>query len=151
MEFKYYEVQKDIENTGYLYESPTLKENSFNNYKKSINEILGTPKEERKLRENELAIEGYNKLRAAIEVLVENDILKSTVKRYRKNVALTSFERINGELIDKHKEKLYSIFERCSKYTDAHSNITQLVQKPDLEELKLDFEEITAIKKEFSK
>lgn len=151
LEFKYYETQKDLENTGYLYESPTLKENSFNYYKKRINEILGTPKEERKLRENELAIEGYNKLRAAIEVLVENDILKSTVKRYRKNVALTSFERINGELIDKHKEKLYSIFERCSAYTDAHSNITQEGQEPSLEELKLDLDAITAIKKVFSK
>lgn len=151
LEFKYYETQKDLENTGYLYESPTLKENSFNYYKKRINEILGTPKEERKLRENELAIEGYNKLRAAIEVLVENDILKSTVKRYRKNVALTSFERINGELIDKHKEKLYSIFERCSAYTDAHSNITQEGQEPSLEELKIDLDAITAIKKVFSK
>ena len=151
LEFKYYEVQKDIENTGYLYESPTLKENSFNYYKKRINEILGTPREERKLRENVLAIEGYNKLRAAIEVLVENDILKSTVKRYRKNVALTSFERINGELIDKHKEKLYSIFERCSAYTDAHSNITQEGQEPSLEELKIDLDAITAIKKVFSK
>jgi len=151
LEFKYYETQKDLGNTGYLYESPTLKENSFNYYKKRINEILGTPKEERKLRENELAIEGYNKLRAAIEVLVENDILKSTVKRYRKNVALTSFERINGELIDKHKEKLYSIFERCSAYTDAHSNITQEGQEPSLEELKIDLDAITAIKKVFSK
>ena len=151
LEFKYYEVQKDVGNTGYLYESPTLKENSFNYYKKRINEILDTPREERKLRENVLAIEGYNKLRAAIEVLVENDILKSTVKRYRKNVALTSFERINGELIEKHKEELYSIFERCSKYTDAHSNITQEGQEPSLEELKLDLDAITAIKKVFSK
>ena len=151
LEFKYYEVQKDIENTGYLYESPTLRENSFNYYKKRINEIIDTSREERKLRENELAIEGYNKLRAAIEVLIENDILKSTVKRYRKNVALTSFERINGELIDKHKEKIYSIFERCSKYTDAHSNITQEGQEPSLEELKLDLDAINAIKKEFPK
>jgi energy-coupling factor transporter ATP-binding protein EcfA2 len=151
LEFRYYEVQKDIENTGYLYESPTLKENSFNYYKKCINKILNTSKEERKLRENDLAIEGYNKLRAAIEVIVEKDILKNTVIRYRKNVALPSFERINGELIDKYKEKLYAIFERCCQYTDAHSNITQLVQKPGLEELKIDFDEINAIRNEFSK
>lgn len=147
--FKYYETEKDTEFTGYLYDSPDLKQDSFTNYEKQINKILNLPKEERTRRESELAIEGYNKLRAAIEVLVEQDILQGVVKRYKKNVALTSLEKIKGDLIQKHKQDLNSIFERCCGYVDAHSDPDPLVQNPDLEGLELDFKAIQGIRKEF--
>ena len=149
LDFIYYQTQKDLENTGYLYESPTLKEDSYRNYAVRINEILQTPKEERLAKENDLAIEGYNKLRAAIEVIVENDILHNSVKRYRKNVALTAFEKIHGELIDKHKENLNAIFERCCYYIDAHSNADGLTDEPDLEGLEIDFNTVKEIRLEF--
>ncbi len=147
--YKYYETEKDTEFTGYLYDSPDLKQDSFTNYEKNINKILNLPKEERTRRESELAVEGYNKLRAAIEVLVEQEILHGVVKRYRKNVALTSLEKIKGNLIQKHKEDLNAIFERCCGYVDAHSDPDPLVQNPDLEGLKLDFKAVQDIRKEF--
>jgi hypothetical protein len=88
-------------------------------------------------------------LRSSIEVLVETDLLKSTVKRYRKNVALTSLEKINGNLIDQYKAELSEIFERCCLYTDAHSNTEELVRNPNLDELKIDFDRVLEIRSGF--
>jgi len=149
LEFKYYESEIDLEFTGFLHESPTLKEDSFKNYRKKINTILGLPKDDRNRREGELAIEGYNKLRPAIEVFVEKEMLREIVKRYRKNVALTSLERINGALIDKNKERLNDIFEKCCGYIDAHSSPDGLPAQPTLTELKTDFDEVCQIRSEF--
>lgn len=149
LQFKYYETEKDLEFTGYLYDSPDLKQDNFTNYEKRINALLNLPKEERNRRENDLAIEGYNKLRAAIEVMVEKEVLHDTVKRYRKNVALTALEKIKGGLIEKHKEGLNAVFERCCGYIDAHSNPDPLAQEPNLEGLKLDLGEVQKIRAEF--
>lgn len=150
--FKYYETEADLENTGILYDTPNLKEDSFTNYEKKINVILHLPKAERDRRESELAIDGYNKLRPAIEVFVEKEMLKDTVKRYRENVALTSLEKLNGALIDKYKERLTHIFDRSCGYIDAHSSPGSqdgVQSKPTLAELKIDFDEVCQIRKEF--
>lgn len=149
LQFKYIETEKDLQNTGYLHDSPDLKQETFKSYKSRINQILGSSKEDRAKKESELAIEGYNKLRASIEVLVEKDIFGGIVRRYRKDVALSKFQKVNGELIDKHKDELNSIFERCCGFTDAHSDPDELAQKPDLEGLKIDFEKVIKIQKEF--
>ncbi|MBW2077995.1 MAG: AAA family ATPase [Deltaproteobacteria bacterium] len=149
LEFKYYETETDLESAGILHESPTLREDSFNNYRAEINRILNLTKEEREQREIELAIDGYNKLRPAIEVFVEKEMFKETVKRYRKNVALTSLEKVNGGLIDKHKVRLYDIFEKCCEYIEAHSSPDGLQAKPTLTELKMDFDEVCQIRNNF--
>lgn len=149
LEFKYYETDEDTEHTGFLHDSPTLKEDTFKNYRKRINEILNLTKDEREKKESELAVEGYNKLRPAIEVFVEKEMFNETVKRYRKNVALMRLETVNGALIDKHKEKLNDIYERCCEYIDAHSSPDGLPQEPTLSELEVDFKEINDIRSEF--
>lgn len=149
LEFKYYETETDLKHTGFLHESPTLREDSFKNYKTKINNLLNLPKDERDRRESELAIEGYNKLRPAIEVFVEKEMFKETVKRYRKNVALTLLEKVNGSLIDKHKESLNDIFERCCGYIDAHSSPDGVPSQPTVTELKIDFDEVCQIRSEF--
>jgi len=149
LEFKYYETETDLESAGILHESPTLREDSFNNYRAEINKILNLKKEERDRRESELAIDGYNKLRPAIEVFVEKEMFEETVKRYRKNVALTSLERVNGGLIDKHKERLHDIFEKCCEYIEAHSSPDGLHAQPALAELKMDFDEVCQIRSDF--
>lgn len=149
LQFKYYETETDLEHTGFLHESPTLKEESFKNYKAQINDILNLPRDERKRRETELAIEGYNKLRSGIEVFVEKEMFLGTIKRYRKNVALTSLERVRGGLIDKHKERLNDVFEKCCGYIDAHSSPDAVTVAPTLTELKIDFDEVCKIRGEF--
>ena len=76
-------------------------------------------------------------------------MFKETVKRYRKNVALIYLERVNGALIDRHKEKLYDIFEKCCEYIEAHSSPDGLHAQPALAELKMDFDEVCQIRSDF--
>jgi len=151
LDFKFYETTKDTNVTGILIESPNIREDNFSHYKGIINTILRTPLEKRERSEVAMAIEGYNNLRAAIEVLVETDLLQSAVKRYRKNIALTSLEKINGNLIDQYKSELSEIFERCCSYTDAHSSTEELIKNPNLEELKIDFDNVNKIRSLFTK
>ena len=77
-------------------------------------------------------------------------MFRDAVKRYRKNVALTALEKVDGALIDKHKERLNDIFEKCCEYIDAHSSPEGLESQPTLSELKIDFDEVCQIRKEFT-
>lgn len=126
-----------------------MKEDSFKNYRTKINNILNLPKEKRDKKESELAMDGYNKLRPAIEVFVEKEMFRETVKRYRKNVALMRLESVNGALIDEHKEKLNDIYNRCCGYIEPHSSPDGLPQDPTLAELEIDVKEICEIRSDF--
>lgn len=149
VKLKMYEVLKDEKNTGFLYEMLTPKEETFKKYKSEINGIFNLPAEERAVRRDQLAIKGYGKLRSAIEIIVEKHILCDTVKRYRRNVALTSFERINVEKLEKHRERLSAIFSRCCSFIDGHTNPDEIPDKPDLDSLKIDFDEVLNIFEDF--
>ncbi|MEI6316369.1 MAG: AAA family ATPase [bacterium] len=100
-------------------------------------------------RENDVAAEGFGELRAAIELLVEHHIFRGTVKRYQPNIALTNFIKVDGLLVNKNKDKLNEIYERCCRYTNAHSNPEEVITQPTVAELKLDFDEFETIHKQF--
>ena len=85
--------------------------NSYNYYIGKLNTVLSTKPNGQS--ETKLAKEGYGHLRAAIEVAVEEDLLKKIIKRYRKGVAFPSLLRIEGSKIDEHKGKLNDIYEKC--------------------------------------
>lgn len=121
--------------------------NSAANYIKMINLLLNnTPKDR---PEKEVIAEGYGYLRSAIELTVEHEILKGTVKRYQKNISLTKFAELSGIEIDKYKGNLNDVFEKCCGYIVGHSNPTEVTSTPDLKQLKTDFESYSKIRKVF--
>ena len=81
-------------------------------------------------------------MRSAIELLVEYEIFQGTIKRYQKNIALTSFVKVNGALVNTHKDKLNEIFERCCGFIKGHSNPTEIHNDPTVAGLKIDFDDI---------
>ena len=145
-----YEAQRDEKNTGYLERICAPKEETFNKFKADINTIFNLPAEERDSKRDHLAAEGYGLLRSAIEVLVESHILCNTVKRYQKNVAVTNFEKIKTDKIDAHRENLSIIFSRCCGFIDGHTSPDEIPDKPDLESLKTDFDDVQVIFKAFN-
>lgn len=144
-----YEVQKDEKNTGYLQQIRSPKEESFSKIKKGINNIFNLPAKERDEQRDRLAAKGYGSLRSLIEVLIESHMLCGTVKRYQRNVAVTNFEKIKTDKIDQHRERLSSIFSRCCGFIDGHTNPEEIVDKPNLDSLKIDFEEVITISNDF--
>lgn len=150
IKYKCYRVDTDLNFTGYLYENAPPSKETYRKYEKEINKILSLTSEQRMKPESELAIDGYNNLRPAIELLVEDIIFQKTVKRYKKNIALSNFERIKGSEIDKYKTELTSIFNRACGFITAHSNPEGASQLPTLQQLKDDFEKVKEIKNQFS-
>ena len=143
---KYYNSKNEYSETGFITEA----EEEINKVKYHISKtnviINNTPKDR---PESEVAEDGYGHMRSAIELLVEHEIFQGTVKRYQKNIALTQFVKVDGVLVNSHKEKLNEIFERCCGYIKGHSNPTEIHNDPTIAELKNDFEEFNKIRNDF--
>lgn len=91
------------------------------------------------MSEEKLAAEGYGHLRSAIENCVEEDILKRTIKRYRKGVACPALLRIEGTKIDALKGDLNHLYEKCCTSIDGHNSPTEIHVTPTIDALKIDY------------
>ena len=148
LSYKFYNSRNEFDETGVISEAEE-EINKVSVYISKINTLINnTPKGK---PESELAEDGYGYLRSAIELLVEHEIFQGTVKRYQKNVALTSFVKVNGSLLDVHKGKLNEIFERSCGYIKGHSNPSEIHNDPTLKELNDDFEDFKKIRDSFNK
>jgi len=143
---KYYNSKNEYTETGFITEA----EEEISKVKYHISKtnviINNTPKDR---PESEVAEDGYGHLRSAIELLVEYEIFQGTVKRYQKNIALTQFVKVDGVLVNSHKDKLNEIFERCCGFIKGHSNPTEIHNDPTIAELKIDFKDFNNIRKDF--
>jgi DNA repair ATPase RecN len=147
LQCEFYNTSNNFGETGFITDGKKI--NSVTSYIKKINTILNTPQVGR--NEVDVAEDCYGFLRSAIELCVETEIFQGTIKRYQKNVALTSFLKINGDKINIHKEKLNEIFERCCGFIKGHSNPEEIHNDPTLIDLKTDFDEFKTIRDEFIK
>ena len=100
--------------------------------------------------EAKLAAEGYGHLRSAIEISVEDDLLKKIVKRYKKGVAFPSLLRLEGGKIDTNKAKINDIYEKCCVSIDGHSSPEEVHTTPTIAELKVDYDEFKKVRKLFT-
>jgi hypothetical protein len=147
VDFEFHKVKNNFGITGILDEVEEI--NSFKYYIKKLQAVIDikpTPDQD----EAKLAAEGYGHLRSAIEISVEEDILKRTVKRYKKGVAFPSLLRIEGSKIDTNKGKLNDIYEKCCVSIDGHSSPEETHTTPTITELKVDYEEFKKIRKIFA-
>jgi len=147
LSYKFYNTKNNYGETGIISEAEEL--NQIKSYISKINLIISnTPKDR---SEADIAEDGYGYLRSAIELFVELEIFHGTVKRYQKNIAFTMFMRVDGEKINKNKDRLNEIFERCCGFIKGHSNPTEIYNDPTINELNNDFKEFTTIRNEFLK
>ena len=146
VEFTFHSVSSSFGETGIIDDVEEI--NSYTYYTKKLNVLLGTKPNGQS--EEEVARKGYGHLRSAIEVAVEENLLKKTVKRYAKGVAFPSLLRIDGDKIDKHKGKLNDIYEKCCVSIDGHSSPSVIHRTPTIDELKIDYEEFKKLRKEFT-
>lgn len=146
VEFTFRSVSSSFGETGIIDDVEEI--NSYTYYTKKLNPLLETKPNGQS--EEEVARKGYGHLRSAIEVAVEENLLKKTVKRYAKGVAFPSLLRIDGDKIDKHKGKLNDIYEKCCVSIDGHSSPRVIHTTPTIEELKIDYEEFKKLRKEFT-
>ena len=145
--FEFHKVKNNFGITGILDEVEEL--NSFSYYTKKLHLVIET-KPSPHQDEAKLAAEGYGHLRSAIEISVEDDLLKKTIKRYKKGVAFPSLLRIEGNKIDINKGKINDIYEKCCVSIDGHSSPEEIHTTPTITELKVDYEEFKKVRKIFT-
>ena len=147
VDFKFHKVKNNFGTTGILDEVDEI--NSFSYYIKKLKAVINTiPSIDQD--EAKLAAEGYGHLRSAIEITVEEDLLKKTVKRYKKGLSFPSLLRIEGSKIDNNKGKLNDIYEKCCVSINGHSSPQEIHTTPTIYELKNDYEEFTNVRKIFT-
>lgn len=146
IQFIFHRVKENFGTTGLLDEVEEV--NSYSYYTKKLHAVLQTNPDGQD--EAKLAAEGYGHLRSAVEITVEDDLFKRTIKRYKKGVAFPSLLRVNGNKIDEHKGKLNDIYEKCCVSIAGHSSPEEIHTTPKIEELKSDYEEFKKIRKEFT-
>lgn len=144
--FLFHRVKENFGITGILDEVEEV--NSYSYYIKKLNRVLQTKPEGKE--EAKLAAEGYGHLRSAIEITVEDDLFRKTIKRYKKGVAFPSLLRVDGGKIDAYKGKLNNIYEKCCVSIAGHSSPEEIHTTPTIEELKTDFEEFKKIRSQFT-
>jgi energy-coupling factor transporter ATP-binding protein EcfA2 len=145
--FAFHKVKNNFGITGILDEVEEV--NSFSHYTKKLQIVVDT-KPSPDLNEAKLVAEGYGHLRSAIEIAVEDDLLKKTVKRYKKGVAFPSLLRIDGGKIDTYKGKVNDIYEKCCVSIDGHSSPEEIETTPTIAELKVDYEDFKKVRKIFT-
>ena len=144
--FLFHRVKENFGVTGILDEVAEV--NSYSYYTKKLNAVLQIRPDGQD--EAKLAAEGYGHLRSAIEIAVEDDLFRRTIKRYKKGVAFPSLLRVDGGKIDAHKGRLNDIYEKCCVSIDGHSSPEEIHTTPTIEELKTDFEEFKQIRSQFT-
>jgi energy-coupling factor transporter ATP-binding protein EcfA2 len=147
VDFEFHKVKNNFGITGILDEVEEI--NSFTYYTKKLQAVIDikpSPDQD----EAKLAAEGYGHLRSAIEISVEDDLLKKTVKRYKKGVAFPSLLRIEGSKIDTNKGKVNDIYEKCCVSIDGHSSPEEIHTTPTITELKVDYEEFKKVRRIFT-
>ena len=144
-EHSFLETQNNAECSGIIIEDVGLK-HSVNETIKKINNKLNVKKSSITTKTIK---DCYDDLRSAIELLVEQKIFNRVVRRYQKNVALSCLKDVNGELIDKSKEDLNSLFERSCGFINGHSNPDSFNYDPTYEDICSDLKEFDRIYKLF--
>lgn len=144
--FLFHRVKENFGVTGILDEVAEV--NSYSYYIKKLNAVLQVRPDGQD--EAKLAAEGYGHLRSAIEIAVEDDLFRRTIKRYKKGVAFPSLLRVDGGKIDAHKGRLNDIYEKCCVSIDGHSSPEEIHTTPTIDELKTDFEEFKQIRSQFT-
>lgn len=147
IDFEFHKVKNNFGITGILDEVEEI--NSFTYYTKKLQAVIDI-KPSPDIDEAKLVAEGYGHLRSAIEISVEDDLLKKTVKRYKKGVAFPSLLRIEGNKIDTNKGKINDIYEKCCVSIDGHSSPEEIHTTPTISELKMDYEEFKKVRKIFT-
>ena len=146
IDFTFYSVKNNFGDTGILDDVEAI--NSHGYYITKLNKVLECL--DKTMSEEKLAAEGYGHLRSAIEICVEEDILKKTIKRYRKGVAFPALLRIEGSKIDILKGDLNHLYEKCCTSIDGHSSPSEIHIAPTIDALKLDFEAYKKIRRTFT-
>lgn len=148
----YYDVSDDgiVRGIVSLGQSPKL--DTWGDRKKRINLVVGRIKQEQEKTMRDVLIEkGYEDLRGACEIVVEQDLLQSVVQSYTPNVMVDNLLRMKFEALPQASKTVCEIFNRCCRFIGSHKQpIETLSVRPTLEGLEKDWKDLQEVHSQFS-
>lgn len=144
----YYDISEHGEEHGIISRGQSPKLDTWNDRKKRINRLIGRittegdPEMQAVFTEN-----GYDELRGACEIVVEQDLLQSVVQSYRPNVMVGNLGRISFAKLEEASGGIEEIFDRCCRYTSGHKQpLETLSVRPTATELNEDWRKLQKLR-----
>ena len=135
------EVTADDEIPGRITGGSHPRTDTFNDRKQRITKLIDGAKGASGDQRQTLVQQGYEELRGACEVVVEKELLKGVVERYRPNVRMTTLSQIDPDRFSVAVQKIMPVFDRCSRAIRSHSQPSPtLGVRPTIDELEGDWE-----------
>lgn len=140
--YKFYQAEK-AESNGKLYvgkisERANPNVETYKYYSKEIEKLL------KKNETNPLTLSdiehAYDYMRSGIELLISNDLLHGTTERYKHDISVMRFGKIDFNKVKEDQEPLTELYERICCYISGHSSSLAAKIEPDIDTLKSDYE-----------
>ena len=142
----FYEVLAEDNQVGLVHRGNHPRSDSVSAVRKRVNIALEQAASTGgRDRDNEIAT-AYGHIRTWIESFVEDELLKSTVKRHRANISIDALSRIDLPRLEEALEIIGPIFDRACRRMWPHSQPDDaLNSRPRLDEVQSDWELLCAI------
>ncbi|MFH1865855.1 MAG: hypothetical protein ABIK85_08220, partial [Candidatus Eisenbacteria bacterium] len=149
----YYDVSEDGLDRGVVSAGESPRLDTWSDKKKRINVTIDRAKKEYDKTMRDVLVEkGYDDMRGACEIIVEQDLLQAVVQSYRPNVMVGNLTRIKFDDLPSASDTINEIFDRCSRITGAHKQpLETLSVRPSLNHLEADWRALQDIHSKFSK
>lgn len=146
----FYDVLQEDDRIGIIARGSSPRTDTFNDRKKRINIQIEEAKKSSGEGRQALIEKGYEELRGACEIVVEQDLLKGVTERYRPNVRMTVLDQIRPDRLKVAIQSIVPLFERCCRIITSHSQpMQQLGVRPTLAELEEDWKILQETRKEY--
>ncbi len=137
----YFDIQSEGQTRGLISPASNPRTDSFNDYKKRINEFIKQAEKAENTEVREALVKSaYDYMRGACEVIVENDLFQEVTKRYRANVMMTKLVEIKADRLPAAIKVINEVFDKCCDMMPGHSHgLETLNVRPSLDELKTEW------------
>ena len=148
----YYDISEDGNTCGIVSHGESPKLDTWNDRKRRINLLIECVKQEKEKAMRDVLLEkGYDDLRGACEIVVEQDLLQKVVQSYNPNVMVDNLLRIKFGDLPSASNTVCDIFDRCCRLTGTHKQpMETLSVRPTLEKLEEDWKELQVVHSQFS-
>ena len=149
----YYHVSENGPERGIVSAGENPKLDTWSDKRKRINLLIKriTQEDEKEMRDV-LIEKGYEDVRGACEIVVEQDLLQKVVQSYSPNVMIGNLLRLKFDDLAEASSTVNEIFDRCCRFIGSHKQpLETLSVRPTLEQLEQGLESATGSPQRVSK
>lgn len=145
----YFDITEAGDKRGKVQLGRSPKLDTWGDRKGRVESLIKRAKAESEPEMETLFVEkGYEALRGACEIIVEQKMLKAVVQSYRPNVMVDKLLDINVEALAKTRDGVCDLFARCCRFLDSHKQpLETLNVRPTLAGLADDWKKLVELQK----